>query len=105
MRAIPVVAIFVGRQSKIEKSENQHVGLAHGLLDVPDTERVGRQHQCIATLYVQGFAAVVRGERATAGNEMAELLRGDLPAPAPRRAFPDAGFDAVIALDAAGRAN
>ena len=37
------------------------------------------------------------------GNEVAELLGGDLPTPAPGRAFPDAGFDAVVALDAGGR--
>ncbi|MNZ97002.1 hypothetical protein D3C78_1162230 [compost metagenome] len=89
---------------RIEYSENQNVGLAHGFLDVPDAEAVGRQHQCVADVYVQGLATV-RGEGAAALDEVTEFLGDDLPPPASRGAFPDAGLDTVIAFDAGGRSH
>src|SRR5471032_2005826 len=89
------------KNQKIKKSKNQNVGLAHGFLDIPDTETVGRQHQRIASVYVQGFPAV-GGEGAAALNEVTELPGNDLPPPAAGGALPDAGFNAVIALDAGG---
>jgi hypothetical protein len=85
--------LLAGNQEN-QHSKNQNVGLAHGFLDVPDTEAVGWQHQCIAGFYVKGFT-VVRGESAAALNEMTKFLGDDLPAPTARGAFPDAGFDAT----------
>jgi hypothetical protein len=96
--------IAIGRQSKDQKSKNQNVGLAHGFLDIPDAEAVGRQHQCDAGFDVEGFT-VVGGEGAAALDEVTEFLGNDLPTPAAGRAFPDAGFDPVVALDGGGRSH
>jgi hypothetical protein len=86
---------------KDQNLQNQNVGLAHGFLDIPDAGAVGRQHQCVAGLYVQGFAAV--GVKVQRPWMKWQNSWDDLPPPAPGRAFPDAGFDAVVALDAGGR--
>ena len=77
----------------------QDEALAHGLGDVPHAEGVGRQKQGVAGLDLHGLAAIGR-EGAAPGDKVAELLLSDLPAPAARCAFPDAGGDAVGMLDA-----
>ena len=45
---------------------------------VPDAESIGRHHQRVAGTNLDGLAAV-RGEGATSGDEVAELLLHDLP--------------------------
>ena len=75
-------------------SIDQYEGLPDGFLYVPDAGGVGRHHQRIAGADLAGLAAV-RGEGAAPGNEVAELLLHDLPAPTAGAALPHAGLDAI----------
>src|SRR5690606_30216840 len=65
---------------------------------------LGRHHRRVARADLDRLAAV-RREGATPSHEVTELLPHDLPAPAPRRAFPYPGLDAVTALDTGGRSD
>ena len=64
-------------------------------MDVPGSQRVGREEDRITGVDGKGSAAIGH-EGAMAGNEMAELGLNDLAPPAAGRGLPDTRFDLLV---------